>query len=281
MNIYQIHKYVKVVLFVVLTISCSKEHIVKPTSELDGLKMVNSFENGTHTIALYTSTGNFQTGYNKIFLQIKNTDGSLIDDATVSWTPVMQMQDMEHSCPASSITKSANAIHTYTGFIVFQMAGSASEHWELKINYTIDGKTYAAKTPVKVVAAPKRVVESFEGSDHNNYVLALVEPSAPQVAINDMKAVLYKMESMMNFKQVDHFKIKIDPRMPGMGNHSSPNNIDLTEGKDNMYEGKLSLTMTGYWKINLQLEDAAKNIVKGEPITDDHESSSIFFELEF
>ena len=69
--------------------------------------------------------------------------------------------------------------------------------------------------------------------------------------------------------------------MPGMGNHSSPNNVNLTQGTDKMYYGKLSLTMTGYWKINLQLEDASQNILKGEPVTDTNETSSIYFELEF
>ena len=48
-----------------------------------------------------------------------------------------------------------------------------------------------------------------------------------------------------------------------------------------MYKGKLSLTMTGYWKINLQLAKADGTVVKGEPITDAVQASSIYFELEF
>ncbi|MCY1554953.1 hypothetical protein D9M68_915670 [compost metagenome] len=66
-----------------------------------------------------------------------------------------------------------------------------------------------------------------------------------------------------------------------MGNHSSPNNVDLTSGTTEFYEGKLSLTMTGYWKINLQLEAPDGRILKGEAVTESHEASSIFFEVEF
>lgn len=70
--------------------------------------------------------------------------------------------------------------------------------------------------------------------------------------------------------------------MPGMGNHSSPNNVDLTfDATSKMYKGKLSLTMTGYWKINLKLMNAADEILKGENVTEENESSSLFFEIEF
>lgn len=68
--------------------------------------------------------------------------------------------------------------------------------------------------------------------------------------INDFTAALYKMENMMTFTPVADYMISVDPRMPGMGNHSSPNNEDLTyNSATQMYDGKLSLTMTGYWRV--------------------------------
>jgi hypothetical protein len=70
--------------------------------------------------------------------------------------------------------------------------------------------------------------------------------------------------------------------MPSMGNHGSPNNVDLTQStSDEFYHGKLSLTMTGYWKINLQLVNASNDVLKGETVTESNEASSIFFEVEF
>ena len=44
-----------------------------------------------------------------------------------------------------------------------------------------------------------------------------------------MTVGVFKMQSMMVFPVVDNFKVKIDPRMPSMGNHGSPNNVDLTQ----------------------------------------------------
>lgn len=262
-------------------VSCKKDDPVTPANELQGLQLVTTISNDKHKIELYTASGKFLTGYNNVFFQIKNTDGTLINNATVSWTPLMYMMSMSHSCPFSSVAKKENAQNTYGGYIVFQMAGSDMEYWELTINYSIDGTAYTAKSKIQVAASEKRVIESFQGSDSKRYVLALVEPSNPKVAVNDMAAVLYQMESMTSFTAVDNYTIKIDPRMPGMGNHSSPNNVNLAQAADKMYHGKLSLTMTGYWKINLQVVDASQNTIKGEAITTDNEGSSIYFELEF
>jgi len=86
---------------------------------------------------------------------------------------------------------------------------------------------------------------------------------------------------MMTFTVVEGFKVTVDPRMPGMGNHSSPNNEDLIySAQDDMYHGKLSLTMTGYWRINLKLLNEVNEVLKGEDITDTNTESSLFFELE-
>ena len=89
------------------------------------------------------------------------------------------------------------------------------------------------------------------------------------------------MENMMNFPRVNNYTVNTDPRMPSMGNHGSPNNVNLTQSTDLLYNGKLSLTMTGYWKINLQLLNSANEVLKGEEITDTTTASSIYFEVEF
>ena len=120
------------------------------------------------------------------------------------------------------------------------------------------------------------------GSDGVKYLVAYIEPHHPKVAVNDMKVGVWKMQNMMTFPVVDGYTVKIDPRMPSMGNHTSPNNVHATQAvAGGLYDGKLSLTMTGYWKINLQLANAEGTILKGEEITETVTASSIFFEIEF
>jgi hypothetical protein len=277
-----LHRKMRLLAIVLTMAACSKENDApKSQDELGGLKHAATITNEDHKIELYTAKGNFISGYNEIALQIKDKNGNLIPNASISWEPVMQMMSMSHSCPYSAISRKDGARNTYGGYIIFQMAGNDMEHWQLTIHYSINGQEYSAVKQIDVLLSNRQQVQSFMGSDNERYVLALVEPSAPKVAVNNMSVALYRMKSMMEFEIVDGYTVEIDPRMPSMGNHGSPNNVHLVQGADKFYHGKLSLTMTGYWKINLRLLDASGNPLKGEELTGEQESSSLYFEIEF
>lgn len=264
--------------------SCSNDENPSITAnELEGLNKIQEITNDTHIVELYSPTGTLQQGHNTISLRIKNKITNEYEkNAAITWAPLMQMTTMSHACPFSAVTKSTGKETLYNGYIVFQMAENAMEHWTLTINYTINGIAYTANNQISVPASAKKRVTSFTGTDGTKYLLALIEPTNPKVATNDMTVGVFKTQSMMVFPVVDNFKVKIDPRMPSMGNHGSPNNVDLTQSvSDKLYHGKLSLTMTGYWKINLQLLNAADEVLKGEAITDAVPTSSIYFEIEF
>ncbi len=239
--------------------------------------------NTTHTIELYSKAGTLVQGYNEIKLRIKdNATNQYVKNATVSWMPIMHMAMMNHSCPNSEVGKITTDGTLYEGYIVFQMAQNDTEYWDLNVNYTIDGVDYTTASVIDVPASVKRTVNSFMGSDNVKYIVAYAEPNHPKVAVNDMVVGVWKMQDMMTFPVVDGYTLKIDPRMPSMGNHSSPNNVHATQTTaGDLYNGKLSLTMTGYWKINLQLAKPDGTIVKGEEITETVTASSIFFEIEF
>ena len=194
----------------------------------------------------------------------------------------MHMTSMNHACPYSAVEKVTENGTLYKGYIMFQMAQNATEYWDLEINYTIAGQNFTATSVLDVPASLKRRSYTFTGTDNVKYLVALIEPTNPKVAINDFKVGVWKMQSMMNFPVVDGYTVKIDPRMPSMGNHSSPNNVNATQAAaGGFYNGKLSLTMTGYWKINLQIANATGAILGGNEITDTVEASNIFFEIEF
>lgn len=267
-----------------LLTSCSSDDDTPITNEIENLVKIQDLSNNEHTIELYSKTGVLEQGYNAISLRVKNNNsGEYFNNTAVSvqWNPMMQMMSMQHSCPKSEIVKTNGKQTLLNGFIVFQMASNASEYWTLTIDYSVNGNNYSVSENIEVFPPEKQRVTSFMGTDDTRYVLALIEPQTPTVAVNDMVAGLFKMENMMNFSVVDDYIIKIDPRMPSMGNHGSPNNVDLTQKNDGFYHGKLSLTMTGYWKINLQLLNQENEILKGEEVTTENESSSLYLEVEF
>lgn len=278
-------KYLRIIVLVSLSVfvSCSSDLEVPDANDLDGLSKIQEIVNDTHTIELFSATGTLQQGHNAISLRIKNkTTNEYEKDVAVTWSPLMNMTSMQHACPYSPVVKTAEKESLYNGYIVFQMAENETEHWTLTLNYTIDGVAYTASSQIKVPASAKRRVTSFTATDGKKYVMALIDPVTPKVALNAITVGIFRMESMMKFPVVDNFKVKIDPRMPSMGNHGSPNNSDLQQSvSDQLYHGKLSLTMTGFWKINLQLLNASNEVVKGETVTDNVSASSIYFEIEF
>jgi len=280
----KILKYTVLLLLAIISFSCSSDDDSSsiPIDETSGLHKIQEMTNDTHVIELFSSTGSLVQGYNRISLRIKDKKtNNYITDAKIEWIPLMHMAMMQHSCPRSQVEKKDKKT-VYEGDIIFQMAQNETEYWELTIAYEINNVSYTATDKISVPASTKRTVSSFMGSDGNNYVIAYIAPFSPKVALNDMAVGIYKMKDMMTFEAVNNFKIKIDPRMPSMGNHGSPNNTDLLQSETNgFYNGKLSLTMTGYWKINLQVLNADNEVLKGEPVTADNPSSSLYFEIEF
>jgi len=277
-------KYFLILFLFPFIFSCSSDDDANPVNEdeLIGLVKIQELSNDAHIVELYSKNGILEQGYNVISLRIKDKNsGNYLTDVSLSWNPVMYMSDMQHACPKSALVKTVDKQTLYNGYVVFQMPSNDMEYWKLTIDYSVDGNDYSVFGNIQVHEFDKQRVASFSGTDGKHYVLALIEPSTPKVAVNDMVVGLFEMENMTQFSIVDDYSIKIDPRMPSMGNHGSPNNENLTQQSNGFYHGKLSLTMTGYWKINLQLLNDENQVLKGEEVTDENESSSLYLEVEF
>ncbi|MEQ9582865.1 MAG: hypothetical protein RIM68_12015, partial [Arenibacter sp.] len=211
--------------------SCSSDGDDTPKIDVNPMaefNLLTNIEANGHSLELYSEgkTG-FTTGYNELFVRIKNNaDDTYFANPEITWMPVMHMMSMNHSCPKSELAVS-NDYNTVTkGYVIFQMPGNADEYWDITFTYEVEGQEYSVTETIDVTAPSdgKQTVSAFMGSDDVRYILAMVEPTDPEVAVNDIQAMLFKMESMMSFPGVENYSVTLDPRMPGMGNHSSPNN---------------------------------------------------------
>lgn len=274
-------------LFIFLTLftGCSDDSdpILEP-NPVEDLEKIYEFPSEEYSLELYSEKSSLEVGYNEIFIRIKNlTSNEYLTNAEVSWMPIMHMETKEHSAPHSVLDNSEiNSV--YSGTIVFQMPGNETEYWDLELTFKVNGEAVTNTYEIAVLQPneDQKKLQVFMGNDGNKYILAYVNPKAPEIGINDFTAVLYKMESLMNFPMVENYLIKVDPRMPGMGNHGSPNNHDLVySATSQLYEGKLSLTMTGYWKINLKLINDKGETVMGNDVTESNPESDLYFDLEF
>jgi len=87
-----------------------------------------------------------------------------------------------------------------------------------------------------------------------------------QTGTNTIKAYISKKSNPITTPYAlaeKSFIVEIDPRMPDMGNHTSPNNSPLQLQTDGSYQGTVNLTMTGLWRLHLTVKDAEGNIVAG------------------
>lgn len=275
----------------IIMVACKKDDDIAPNNpdEIENLQLVKTFTKDGYEIELFNKTGSLQVGYNNITLRLTDKNGNYVKDASFDWMPMMTM-DMdgmthEHSCPFSEIKKTSGKQALYDGYIVFIMASNEPDNfWDLKINFTVDGQSLEANDKVNVISTESqynKVYTSAMGNDDVNYMLALVEPLEPEIGTNDIVVGLFKMGENHDFPVVDGYTIKVDPRMPGMGNHSAPGNVDMIQGSDGFYHGKVGFSMSGYWKINLILENGSGTTIKGEPVTEQNTESSLNFKLEF
>jgi len=288
-------KYLKISMLVALIaifmISCSNDDNITPNynNEVENLQLIKSFSQDGYTLELFNKTGKLQVGYNKLTLRLKDADGKYVQNATIDWMPMMTMNmggmTHQHSSPYSEISKVSGKQTLYQGYIVFIMASDEpNNYWDLHINLSVDGQNISIEDKVNVISTESqynKVYTSGMGTDDENYMLALVEPENPIIGTNDIVVALFKKGDNHDFPIVNNYKIKVDPRMPGMGNHSAPGNVDMTQGNDGFYHGKVGFSMSGYWKINLILEDGSGTVIKGEPVTETNPESSLNFKIEF
>ena len=267
---------------------CSAEEALNTYNFLKTVKLIPELSteiDGKYNVYVYTKTGSFHTGYNDIyFVSTKKETGNYIKDVTVtSSTPLMYMSKMNmyHSTPASD--KSKIASYDYLAvkrvWVSFLMNTSENGSWTYSYEVNVLGKTGGVeKKDIVVNALPDGQVwlKSFKVGD-DTFFLSLVNPTDWKTGANNIKAYVSKKSNPITTPYAlaaETFTVDIDPRMPDMGNHTSPNNTPLVKQEDGSYQGTINLTMTGLWRIHLKVKDNEGNVVAGG-----EEGSTLFWDV--
>jgi len=277
------------------TTSCSDDDSsVPPVNELSGLTKIQEFADDSYTITAWNKTGEWHLGYTKVYFTVQDKEGNYIENAQLTAFPEMNMGTMKHSTPRAEITKVAGKKTLYETYYCFLMySGQGDGTWYYDLDYTVGSVSGSFENvPINVKnvfrpdgTTPRRVIQSVTAIDGSGkrYVVTLVEPQNPRQGENDITAYIHERIDGNTYNPVENFKLKLDPRMPSMGNHSSPNNVDLTwDAAEKIYKGKVNFSMTGYWTLNLILQDATGETLYGNAIANEAEAkSSLYFEVEF
>ncbi len=271
---------------------CSAEEALQVYKFLQTVKIIPELSievDGKYNVWAYSQSGSFHTGYNEIyFVATKKISGNYIKKFNIkNLTPLMHMvkMDMYHSSPASEGIESFNDSYlaVQRGWVSFSMPTSEAGDWVLSYDVEVLGSSaQVEKTAIMVDALPEgqEWVKSFKAND-KTYYLSIVNPTDFETGKNTIEAYVSVPgeDRTASFGLAkEEFTIEIDPRMPDMGNHTSPDNTSLVRQKDGSYQGIINLTMTGLWRIHLTVKDTKGDVVAGgDDLKDGY--SSLFWDV--
>ena len=256
---------------------CSAEEALQVYKFLQTVSIIPELStevNGKYNVFAYSKNGKFHTGYNEIyFVATKKTTGNYIKNFEIqNIRPLMLMTKMGmlHSTPVSASIGSFNDsfLAVKKGWISFLMNTSENGSWTLTYETKVlesSGGVEEAAINVNPLPDGQNWLKSFK-TGNATYYLSLVEPADWVTGSNAIEAyVSVKNEDATLPYELasEQFTIEIDPRMPDMGNHTSPDNHSLTLQPDNSYKGTVNLTMTGLWRIHLTVRNSKGEIVAG------------------
>lgn len=265
-----------VLAMLIITSSCQKdENTSIENTNIPLLKIAESFALGAATKVELWSDAELSTGRQNLFLALyDSTSKNIINKATVEIMPMMYMDmngsKMNHSAPFESPSLSTAENSKFPCSATFTMPSTGTSGvWKLnvKVKKEGDSKFGMAEIPITVKASSPERVKVITAADGSKLVISYISPTKPKVGINDFEIKIHKRKDMMNFPADDSYSIVMTPEMPSMG-HGSPNNINPVHIKNGLYKGKVNFTMTGDWRINLELNKDGK-------------TSTTFFDLLF
>ena len=258
-----------------ITFSCkSKEEpeITKPTDPLSGLiKLKEGYAIGAGAKVQIWGKKNFFMGYNQLTVILLDSvnEKDTIKDSHIHFMPVMvmgsgMMMPMQHACPVENPDEDApNGL--FKGAVAFVMPTSTAGYWTLGLTvHNHKNNKYGAagfNITVDNPSSPALSVFTSLAVDAPKLVLSLVSPTTPKVGMNDIEFTLHRKESDMSWPADTTHTFIITPEMPSMG-HGSPNNVNPVHIGNGHYKGKVNFTMTGEWKIKVEVQKDGKTISK-------------------
>lgn len=195
-------------------------------------------------------------GLNALSFRITRTaSGAPVSGAALSVQPMMVMTaGHAHSAPVIGKPTESSEAGVYLAKVVFSMASGPEGTWSLKVTSAGEPAVNADLTELAVAATS--LAQSFESpsttdaTKTDRYLVTLNFLETAKVGANPIAVTVHRKQDMMMFPPVTDLSIGMVPEMPSMG-HGSSGNVAPTHSADGVYEGTVSLSMGGAWRITL------------------------------
>ena len=225
--------------------SCQYETTTTPTPTSNLFEIGSGSTTSGETVKLYADES-LTAGYTNLYAEVKNVNGDIVDNASVTFTPLMDMTTMQHSAPVIQPSYNSST-QKYEGAVIFQMSSMAGT-WTIDV--LVDGNP--TTITATVAETDTKVVGVYPGTDSENYIISIVRPVNWVVGQQDLKLMVHRKETMMSFPAVTDLEIALTPEMVSMG-HGSTGNIDPIHTVNGLYTGTVNLSMAGDWRFHLEL----------------------------
>ena len=263
--------FVGVALMSAIFSGCKKDSDPIPsTSNIDGLVMIATgySDAGGMKISVY-STDSLYSRYTNLFVEVRDSaTDAVIENAEITIIPMMEMPTMQHSAPFENPSSTSAVEGLFPCAVVFQMPGEMG--WSLAIHvleYVNGGEGEVTFSLMVKNPEPARTRVVTPLNSTVPLIISYVQPTNPEVGINNFEVTLHSKETPLSWPSIENYTVEIYPMMPSMG-HGSPNNVNPTHSANGHYKGQVNFTMTGLWRINL-------NIMDGSTVVD----STAYFEI--
>jgi hypothetical protein len=191
-------------------------------------------------------------GYNRVFLLLHDSaSGKHLDESVIRLNPQMQMATMKHSCPVEDPVATTNGL--FAGAILFSMPSGDMGTWtlEVAVDNPLTSKSGKVLMDINVKPVTPPQLHSFTSDDGEKYLLSYYFPEKAGVGMNELEVIIFTREGD-RYLPAEDLSIKLTPEMPSM-DHGSPNNEDPVHQGKGHYRGKVNFTMTGEWRLNLEM----------------------------
>lgn len=265
------HYLYAVTIAVIFLTSCKKE-VFNPTVEIDTtktsrVKISEAYIIGEATKVELWSDSQISTGYQKFFVALYDSVSKKpITRSIVQILPILY-EKVNGSIVISSVPvenpESFDATET-----LFECAAVFTTptygdlaFWKITIMVKKAGQDEFTEVqmPIFVKPAAFERVKTIDAADGSKLTITLVTPLNPRVGLNDLEFIINNTVDLFTYNFDNSHSVDIRVEIP-LKKISSSDNINPSYTSKGRYKGKVNFTMSGNWRINLNLLKNKKTV---------------------
>ncbi len=239
--------------------ACSENNATNSDEPITYTKLSAGFDKATKIEIFVKKTP--VVGYNKFYISISDSlTNERIDDARITFAPLMDMGTMMHACPFENPVSNKAVDGLFPGALTFIMSGM----WQLDVNFNRNDTGTEGTVHFMFEVEASSLVKNVDGNDGKKYFVTLIQPEKWQVGTTPIEFCINSRATMMNFPPEEKLSISMEPWMDmgeGQG-HGSSENINPAHMEKGHYKGQIHYTMTGSWDINLSINKGDSLLVE-------------------